>query len=241
MVCPLYFNREYWGLSPIFEREIGVYEKMLDPTQARILNEQINEQRLTQLPDHTERVVSGERFRRLRVRFDNGVVEKIVGTREPIDPQLSEVLQGLGDAVKTVLEHPRKTLRMRMHETGVSGAGSFKIEVTLSSTGKEQVVVLDPARLTEASDGWFHFKMWPVKPLAELEPEEIFTLKPSSLEWVKSPAELREDGTFQLEQGEDVTFSATVLLPIATPLMVRAEYACYGVGARRRSSRRTHG
>lgn len=141
--------------------EIGLYEMVLPAEEVTALVSLMEDPPFKTLPDHWGRVLSGDRYRRIRVVEGAETVEKLIGTREAVDPTLQAVIDRLDRLVDAVEQHPRKTLRIELADPAVTADGDLTATLTLSGTGSLTAVVRHPAALLNAPDGRLVFQLWP--------------------------------------------------------------------------------
>jgi len=151
------------------EPEIGRYETRLSSSELRDLDRAIDLPPLKGLPDHYGRVAAGDRHTRVRMTLKATTVEKMVGTKEPIDAGLRRVIDHLKAIAAEVARHPREILRMEAGAVSVDGQGTLTVTLRFSNPGTQPVAWAPPF-------GRLSVRAWPDKRSVDFVPGDLFEL-----------------------------------------------------------------
>jgi hypothetical protein len=127
--------------------EIGTYRARLSAPELASLREALEAPPFQTLPDHYGHITPGDRYRRISLSSASGKCEKMVGTREPVNPDLQRVLDRLDAIVKVALRSPLQTLHMDAPRMTVTGSEGVIVDFDLRNTGTEPAVMLNPVFL----------------------------------------------------------------------------------------------
>jgi hypothetical protein len=202
--------------------EIGTYETTLSRNELQAIESLLGGVPLPAVPDHTGRVLSGEHYRRLRVTVTGGVIEKLVGTRQPVDAGLQRILNGLDQVINRVRTHPRRVLRIDVGVPAMKSAEQMAITIKLSSVGTEALACADPVLLSGSDHGWLSVEAWP-----SANSSALITTQPTLVEYNSPPPPNRTISILQLAPGASAEFR--LLVPVAPvrgrEYLVRIQYA----------------
>jgi hypothetical protein len=140
---------------------IGVYERPLASGELEAIESRLNPSVLQSLKDHRGQVLSGDRSRRIRLTSDTGTIEKLVGTKLPVDPALQKTIDWLDTLVDDVSRYPRRVLQMTVQDAALSRDGAFSATLILSSSGDQQVRFRPPRAAPAAQDDVLALFWWP--------------------------------------------------------------------------------
>lgn len=145
--------------------EVGVYGRQLTSEEMNAVRSLLERPAVEEMPDQSGRVLSGDRYRRLRVARRGETIEKLVGTEDPVDPRLERVLNGLEELMTKLKAHPIRTVEMRVTNPSVGPQRNLTAIVTFANRGVE------PATLCLPLDGRsrLSIEVWPNLPEAELD------------------------------------------------------------------------
>jgi len=188
--------------------EIGRYETRLPPAELEALSRVIGDPPLKGLQDHFGLVVAGDRTTRVRMISGTNTVEKMVGTKDPIDTGLSRVIDHLKAIADKVASHPREILRMEAGPLTVDQRSTMTVTLRFSNTGTQPVAWMPPF-------GRVSVRAWPDKPVADFVPGDLFELRGEQVSCVAetggSPAAIGP-----LAPGAEASFRVSaILLPRA--------------------------
>lgn len=190
--------------------EIGTYETTLSRAEIQAIEGLLTP--LRGLPDHTGRVLSGERYRRLRVTVAGTMIEKLVGTRHPVDASLSRILDGLDQVIVRVRSHPRRVLRLDLGEPAMKSAELLMVPIKLSNLGTENLACADPVQLSGSEHGWLSVELSPAHSPATGSADSV-TVHPTSVEYQATPPANRTISVLELGRGASAAFR--LLVPLA--------------------------
>ncbi len=132
--------------------EIGIYETTLPASEVQTLSSLLNNPLFNSLPDHSGRVMSGDRWKRIRVTAGKETSEKLVGTREAVDPGMSKIIDGLDQVVVKLKSHPQQALRIELTQPTINSAWVLTATMSLSSTGVQSINCRNPLALLNATN-----------------------------------------------------------------------------------------
>lgn len=161
--------------------EIGIYETVLPRARVEGLSSALDNPPFSGLPDHWGQVMPSDHYRRIRLVTRTETIEKLVGTRAPVDPNLRELIRQLDEIAAEVARHPRQTLRLELAEVSINSSGALTGTLTLSNSGVEPTAIRNPASMIEADDARLFLQMWPDKPPSELRATDTFTVNLESV------------------------------------------------------------
>lgn len=156
--------------------EIGNYETTLARERVEQLSGALDNPPFGSLPDHWGQVLPSDHYRRIRLVTRTETIEKMVGTRQPVNPALRELIRQLDEIANEVARHPRQILRIELAQAGISSTGEMTATLTLSNSGTEPVAYRNPVRMIGADDAHLSLQIWPDKPASELRAEDMFTV-----------------------------------------------------------------
>jgi hypothetical protein len=168
------------------------------------------------------------------VTREGTTVEKLVGTRVPVDANLRMAMDTLDRIARSVVEHPTSTLRIELSNAVVDPRGGLTAVVALHNRGGEPTLFRSPFDLLAGDSGWLTLELWPDKPSAEVASGDVSRVSVSKIEGVDPP-----DPTATTKQvltlGPTATLSfrirAKLAHPKAGPSLVRLAYASFAGGA----------
>lgn len=141
---------------------IGVFERRLERAEMEAIESQLDPVRLRLLPDHYGKVLSGDRSKRIRLTADDGtIIEKLVGTKLPVDPTLQRAIDWLDRLADDVTRYPRQVLLMSLQDVTLGREGEFSATLILSGAGDQPVRFRPPRGQPDAPDGLLTLYWWP--------------------------------------------------------------------------------
>lgn len=93
---------------------------------------------LASLPDHRGQVLSGERWKRIRLMAGGRQVERLVGDRRPVDPRLKAVIEALDRLVESTLGHPRRAFQLAVLEATRAEGGELTATLSFTAVGDDR-------------------------------------------------------------------------------------------------------
>lgn len=207
--------------------EIGNYETVLPAQRVEALSRALDNPPFANLPDHWGQVMPSDHWRRIRLVTGTETIEKMVGTRQPVDPTMRELIRQLDEIAAEVARHPRQTLRLELAEVNINSSGALSATLTVSNSGAEPAAVRNPASMIEAEDARLFLQMWPDKPASELRASDTFTVNLESLTVAgQSSAGQSVPSVITLQPAASVSFrlNARIESQRAGVYMVRAFY-----------------
>jgi len=192
--------------------EIGVYEGTLSRGEMDLLNRTVTEPPIQSLPDHHGRVVPGDRYQRLVVSTGSGRSEAMIGTHEPVDPQLKKLFGLLDQVVAMALRFPKRTVQLTVSRADIDSKGMLEIEFELAGGGVEPVVIVNPAKL--AGGPGLSIRGVPDKPPAEFQSGEVIGVE---IEKVERNRDVAPGDLFvELAPGTKISARATTRIVVPT-------------------------
>jgi hypothetical protein len=189
--------------------EIGRYETRLPPAQIEALERVVDNPPFKGLGDHFGRVVAGDRYTRVRMISGATTVEKMVGTKEPVDVGLSRVIDQLKAIAAEVARHPQEILRMEAGPLTVDGRATLTATLRFSNPGTQPIAWLPPS-------GHLTVRAWPDKPVADFVPGDLFELRGAQVSCVaatpSAPAAIAH-----LAPGDEAVFRVSATLSPRAP------------------------
>jgi len=167
--------------------EIGVYETTLTADELRALNQALATPPLRDLPDHWGRVPSGDRCHRIKVRAYGQTTEKLIGTREPVDPRTQKLISYLDQVVAGVARRPVQVLRLTLSDAAVSAGGALAGVLTLASVGPQDLACRNPLGPPEPAPVRLSLEAWPDLPPGQLTAHHVARGAVAALEPLKLP------------------------------------------------------
>jgi hypothetical protein len=207
--------------------EIGAYERVLTPEELRALNQALMAPPVAELPDHWGRVPSGDRCHRIKVTSGDQTVEKLVGSREPVDPRTQNLIRLLEQLAARVAQSPVQVLRMTLSDAAADAQGRLAATLTFASVGPQAVVFQNllgpplpppPKVLLEA---------WPDKPPGQLSAHDVIRGPVSGLKVLSLPptAASNQPGLLvPASQSASFHLDATPGFRMAGPHVVRVRF-----------------
>jgi hypothetical protein len=218
---------------------MGVYRTTLPPGDVERLSSLLARPPFAGLPDHWGNVLPGDRYRRVRAIGKASKAEKLVGTKERVDPALARVLDELDRLVGMVSQHPRQVVAIEVMKPTVRSDGTLSFILALTGAGAEPVVCRNPADLVAAADnGSIAVSVWPNRPGVAVPSEDMQALKarsikrigppaPASAPAAASPVPVAVGAVLELGPGETAEFRVEAALPSPPPrsAVVRVTYS----------------
>ena len=143
---------------------IGLYGRPAASGEMEAIERQIAPATLRSLPDHRGKVLAGDVVKRIRVTTGGDTIEKLVGSRLPIDPALQRVIDALDDVIVNVAKHPRRVLRMNVQNAALSATGEFSATVSFVGDGISMMGFLAPRGRGDAPEESVKVYWWPQIP-----------------------------------------------------------------------------
>lgn len=143
---------------------LGLYERAVAPGEVESIEQQIAPTTLRSLPDHRGNVLAGDLVKRIRVTAGGETIEKLVGTKLPIDPALQRTIDVLDRLVADVEKHPRRVLRVTVQNATLSGTGEFAATVSFLGDGLSMTAVRGPRDRSDSPDDLVTLYWWPHVP-----------------------------------------------------------------------------
>lgn len=141
--------------------EIGVYETDLTSAEMQTITAMVETPSFKSIPDHWGKTNSGDRFRRLRVRQSKESIEKLIGTDQPVDQRLQQILDLLDKMVVVVRAHPVRALRITLAEVSFNRMGRWEGTLILTNSGSQTLSCWKPSRLLNPADSALRVELWP--------------------------------------------------------------------------------
>jgi len=196
--------------------EIGFYETRLSSADIERLQRGMASPPFEGFPDHWGRIASGDRYKRISVAIGSQMIEKMVGTREPVDPSLATLIAQLDQIVATVMAHPRRTLRIEVSHMSLDDSRKLTVDFALSNGGTEITESRNPVGLLAASG--LSIRGWPDKPPAQFRSGEAFSVHVENVTEIgKSPSEAAAPTILTIGPADKVTFRALARLSAPGP------------------------
>jgi hypothetical protein len=197
----------YSNVETPYHPEIGAYEKDLSRNEMELLQRMLDNPPLENTPDHWGRVRPSDHYKRIRVRFGAKTLEKLVGTREPVEPSLRALIDHLDRTVAQVRTQPQLTLRSTLSEMRASPAGVVMAKLSLFNSGTQPVLCRNPAKLLAAPDGKLAIELWPDKPPGVLQAEDSISADVGEVVTVRLPVNVPiEHEIVQIPPKESASF-----------------------------------
>jgi hypothetical protein len=143
---------------------IGVFERTLSEKELEALASNFSPAAFAALPDHRGQVLSGDRWRRIRLIVEDQTLDKLVGTKLPVDVSMQRTIDRLERLVDDVQQHPVSVLRMNLRDAAVDRSGVFSGILELSGSGPQRVPFRTPLTLVDAPQGSLDVYWWPYRP-----------------------------------------------------------------------------
>ena len=144
---------------------IGVFERTLSEKEFEALASNFSPATFAALPDHRGQVLSGDRWRRIRLTVEGQTLDKLVGTKLPVDVSMQRTIDRLERLVDDVKQHPLSVLRMNLRDAAVDRSGVFSGILELSGSGPQRVPFRTPLTLVDsAAQGSMDVYWWPYRP-----------------------------------------------------------------------------
>ena len=167
--------------------EIGAYETTLAPDELRALNQALAAPPFKDLPDHWGRVPSGDRVRRIRLTSAGESAEKLVGTREPVDPRTQNLIRLLDQLAAQVARKPVQVLRLTLSQAAVDADGVLTATLTFASVGPQALVCRNPVGPPVPAPPTVLVEAWPDKPAGQLTAYDVVRGAASAMQVVTLP------------------------------------------------------
>ena len=143
---------------------IGVFERTLSEKEFEAIDSAFVPGAFAALPDHRGQVLSGDRWRRIRLTVEGQTLDKLVGTKLPVDANLQKAIDRLDRLVEDVKQHPLSVLRMNLRDPVVDRSGLFSAILELTGSGPQRVPFRSPLTLADAAQGSLDVYWWPYRP-----------------------------------------------------------------------------
>jgi hypothetical protein len=196
--------------------EIGFYEMILPPPVMEVLERDLDNPPFEKLADHSGRIASGDRAKRISVVSGSHTIQKMAGTTEPVDPGLERLLSRLDRVTVELMKHPKQVLRMEVSDVALDDSGMLTLDFVLSNGGSETVKCANP--LLPTGGPGLSIRGWPDKqaPLSSVgEPFGISTVKATEL---GTPhGEARTETVVAIDAGKQIAFHASARLAAPGP------------------------
>jgi len=142
---------------------IGLFERPLTEKEFEAIASTFSPASFAALPDQRGQVLSGDRFRRIRLTVEGQTLEKIVGTKLPVDAGLQRTIDRLERLVEDVKQHPVSVLRINLRDAAVDRSGMFSGILELTGSGAQRVLFRNPLTLVNAAQGSIDVYWWPYR------------------------------------------------------------------------------
>lgn len=205
--------------------EIGVYESDLTAAEMNTITALVETSSFKALPDHWGQADSGDRFRRLRVHRANETVEKLVGTDQPVDPNLQQIFDQLDKIITAVRAHPVRALRLTLAEVSLNQTGRWEAALILTNIGSQTLHCWKPSRQINP-DSALHVELWPKRPSVAARPEDLRTAQVEVLD--KTGAQSTGVSIIELAPSQSTSVRIEAKLPLEKAggtFMSRVSYA----------------
>jgi hypothetical protein len=143
---------------------IGVFERLLSKGEIEAIESELEPVSFRSLPDHHGQVLSGDRWRRIRLTSGDETIDKLVGTKLPINPALQKTIDWLDRLVDDTTRRPRSVLQMSLQDATLGRDGEFSATIILSGAGDQPVMFRPPRGQPDAPDGLLTLYWWPDSP-----------------------------------------------------------------------------
>jgi len=143
---------------------IGVYERPFSKEEMEAIESEFDRVSFQSLADHYGQVLSGDRWRRIRLTSGGETIEKLVGTKLPINPTLQKTIDWLDRLVDETTQHPRRVLQMSLQDATLDRDGEFSATMTLIGVGDQKVMFRPPQGQLDSPEGSLVLYWWPYDP-----------------------------------------------------------------------------
>jgi hypothetical protein len=204
----------YSNISTPELSEIGEYAMKLPTAEIEALNRNLDGQSFKNLPDHWGRIAAGDRYKRVTISSLSGLTEKIVGTTEPIDPKMANLIFRMDQIVTSILHHPKRVLRMTASNPVIESSGLMKIDFELFVAGTEAVDAVNPIKLAGGSG--LSVRGLPDRSSVDFRSADAFSVNANNVTEIDSQSVSGVPEKFiQLEPGKGRKFRATAQFRVA--------------------------
>src|SRR5262249_52312024 len=118
---------------------IGLFERPLSEKELEAIASNFSPGAFAALPDHRGQVLSGDRWRRIRLTVEGQTLDKLVGTRLPVDASMQRTIDRLERLVEDARQHPVSVLRINLRDAAVDRSGLFSGVLELAGSGPQRV------------------------------------------------------------------------------------------------------
>jgi hypothetical protein len=128
---------------------------------------------------------------------------------------MAKLLGRFDQVVAEVMQHPKRTLRMKVSRVELDESGTATLDFELVGGGTEAVDIVNPATLAQGAG--LSLQGWPDKPPDEFQAGEVFGFSIDEITEVKKPEGVIPETLIQIAPGEVRSFHAGVGLPVPAP------------------------
>jgi hypothetical protein len=171
--------------------EIGIYEKNLTHDEIELVRRMLDDPPLKSIPDHWGSVLPSDRYKRIRVTFGTETLEKLIGTKEPVEPSLRALFAQLDRVVAQVHAQPQQTLHSTLTEIRASPDGVVMAELLFYNSGIHPVLCRNPVNLLAAPNGKLTIELWPDNPPGVLRAEDSVSADVKQVVTVRLPSSVQ--------------------------------------------------
>lgn len=209
--------------------EIGTYAMTLSASDLEAVAA-LADPSFKDVPDHWGKVRPGDLSRRIRVTSGGATVEKLVGTKLPVDANLRMATATLDRIIKATLDHPVATLRIELSQAAVDPRAGLSALLSFNNRGTDPTLFRSPFDLLPGENGWLTVELWPDKPASDIASEDVVRATVTKVELVDPT-----DPAIPTRQGLTLASKATMSFrvraklekPKAGPSLVRLAYASF--------------
>jgi hypothetical protein len=201
---------------------VGTFETKLPSGEIDALAAALGSPPFASLPDHSGRIVPGERYSTIRVTGAAGVMDKHVGTGKPVDPALHRLRGLLDRIVAEVRQHPLDSLVMTLDPSNPDLQGVVRATITLRNTGSRPAICADPSALQPGSR--LILRALPDREASQIHSTDVIQADVTDIVALRTSVAGTAKEVLQIGPGEAVSFRCTVqlALPQHVPYVVQA-------------------
>ena len=192
---------------------IGLYERAISEQEAEGIEAALDPVSLRSLPDHHGQVLSGDRWIRIRLISQNESVEKLIGTKLPVDPKLRRAIDRLDRLVDQTIQYPHSVLQVSLTDAMLDRDGRFSAAVMFNGAGVQEVTFNPQQNEAAATAGSLALYWWPYR--AGVPKSDVHSAQVTDISPVTSSKPTDGLGTFQVHARIE---------PSSRPLVVQIRY-----------------